>query len=353
MKNKFNYLVILSVISTVFIVTTAKAQIEKPVKTTATNKQPITKQVQTITSIVGKWEGTWGSGESYGTNYYSLKFNADGSMQLVAQNGTIYANGIYSFSANQLNGSYVYTNGAKYTIAAFFSDNKLYGTWINAINSNDGGRWVISNALPQSTINPLTIQNTNQAPPPPPKTNNPPPTTVNTPHYYLTAARVSIVTGNDNKEEGSKVNISLVRPSGGEWPSDDNTKSCGLYQFIYSKINNEYRVNSVTDIPLVTSFQFPAGLPGGAGEGWRYINLRLGDIQIHGLTLYVMYEPNFILDAWKIERVTLTLEFKDLAGNAHPTLGTVVIPFINSSVLLRDGNRTLKVETDKFLIPKN
>lgn len=176
----------------------------------------------------------------------------------------------------------------------------------------------------------------------------------NTVTYYLTAARVSIVTGNDNKEQPSRASIGLNRTSGGEWPSDDKTAACGLFNYNYStRILNEYRVNSVTEIPLITYYQFPYTFPGGVGEGWRYINLLLSSIQSHGLTLYVNYDPNFILDAWKIERVTLTLEFKDMNGNAHPTLGKVVIPFLNSSALLNDRNRTLKLETDQFLMPKN
>lgn len=187
---------------------------------------------------------------------------------------------------------------------------------------------------------------------PPPVVN--PPAPVVSPHYYLTAAKVTITTGNDNKEQPSRVRMSLVRTSGGDWPSDDNTKPCGLYDFNHStNINNEYKINSVTEIQLVTPFQFPGTMPGGSRDGWRYINLRLGDIQIHGLILYVMYDPNFILDAWKIAQVTLTLEFKDVNGNAHPTLGMVVIPFINSSALLNDGKRTLKLEADKFLMSKN
>ncbi len=171
--------------------------------------------------------------------------------------------------------------------------------------------------------------------------------------YYLTAARVTIVTGNDNKEQPSRASVALNRTSGGEWPSDDKTAACGLFNYNYStRILNEYKVNSVTEISLLNSYQFPYGFPGGAGEGWGYINLLLSSIQEHGLTLYVNYDPNFVLDAWKIERVTLTLEFKDLNGNAHPTMSTVVVPFLNSSALLNDRNRTLKLETDKFLMAK-
>ena len=193
-----------------------------------------------------------------------------------------------------------------------------------------------------------------QPPPPPPPPANNPPATANTAAYYLTAARVSIVTGNDNKEQPSRASISLATTDGGCWPSDRTTGGCGLYEYNFStRILNEYKVNSVTDISLKTDYQFPYTFPGGVGDGWRYINLSLSGIQTYGLTLYVNYDPNFVLDAWKIEKLTLTLEFKDLHGNAHPTLGVVTSPFINASALLSDSNRTLKCETDKFLMPKN
>jgi hypothetical protein len=75
-------------------------------------------------------------------------------------------------------------------------------------------------------------------------------------------------------------------------------------------------------------------------------------IQNYGLELYISYRPNFILDAWKIDKVTLTLEFKDITGKPHSTLATVVIPFV-ASPLLKDGNATLKCVIDKFLLAKS
>ena len=129
----------------------------------------------------------------------------------------------------------------------------------------------------QKTI-PTTKQNatlkTVPPPAPAPPTNTPPPA-ANVP-YYLSAARVILLTGNDNKEQPSSVSIGLNRTSGGDWPSDDYTASCGLYQHNYA--TNEYKINSVTDIALTTSFQFPGSMPGGVGEGWRYINLLLSNI---------------------------------------------------------------------------
>ncbi len=185
------------------------------------------------------------------------------------------------------------------------------------------------------------------APPPPPPTSNAAPTPGKNTPYYLTAASVTITTGNDNKEQPSKAMIGLASANGGCFHGREKTEPCGLYDDNMStSILNEYKVNSITVIPLITSYQFPSSLPGGVGEGWRYIDLLLEEIQKHGLNLHVIHRPNFIADAWRIERVSLTLEFKDLAGNAHPSLGSVVIPFPNSSALLNDGQRILRLQTD-------
>jgi hypothetical protein len=149
-----------------------------------------------------------------------------------------------------------------------------------------------------------TFPSQSQPPSTPPASN--PPATANTTPYYLTAARVSIVTGNDNKEQPSRASISLSRTDGGCWPSDRTTGGCGLYEYNFStRIMNEYKVNSVTDLNLKTDYQFPYSFPGGVGDGWRYINLSLSAIQAYGLTLNVIYDPNFVLDAWKIEKSNL------------------------------------------------
>src|SRR5207253_10593149 len=40
--------------------------------------------------------------------------------------------------------------------------------------------------------------------------------------------------------------------------------------------------------------------------------------------------PFFALDAWKIEEVSVTLEFKNKHGDPHPTMGSKVISFSGS-----------------------
>lgn len=180
------------------------------------------------------------------------------------------------------------------------------------------------------------------------KTPPPPPPPVNNTIYYLRTATVEIVTGNDNKEQPSIVHISLNRPGGSNYTNDPNhTDAALLFSYLSGERNLfEFKPNTTTRLVLPCLYQFP-----GQYEGWRYHELRLSLIQTWGLGLYIYYGPNFILDAWKVEKVTLTLTFGDVAGNPHPSMPTVVIPF-NASVLLKDGNRTLVCEMDKFLMPK-
>jgi len=170
--------------------------------------------------------------------------------------------------------------------------------------------------------------------------------------YYLTSAKLIIETGNDNKEAQSDLRVFLNRrvlniPHSFQY-------EVGLYDY-YVAVNKqqELKVNSRIELPLNCSVQ----LPGGISEGWRYYCLNLDVIQDAGIELFIYYSPNFPLDAWKIEKVTLMLEFKDLAGNPHPTMGRVTVPFQHASKLLRkgasDADQTLTLRTDRFLLPQD
>lgn len=95
--------------------------------------------------IAGKWEGSYGNGEVNSPNYYSFILNADGSMQVVAANGNIMAKGSYTFTNNQLSGSYTYNNSGTYSFAAVMdSKGSLNGTWGSGSNVRGGGRWIMN-----------------------------------------------------------------------------------------------------------------------------------------------------------------------------------------------------------------
>lgn len=173
-------------------------------------------------------------------------------------------------------------------------------------------------------------------------------------HYYLASARVNIFTGNDNKELQSNVTINLVRLSKSLYSSSEGNEPTLMYCYMMQGNNKqEFKPNSNNQLTLSNLYSFPYTFPGGAYDGWRFYELDLQLIQTNGLRLNISYSPNFILDAWKVEKVILTLEFKDLNGNPHPTMGTVTIPFQNASALLKEGKTELVCEADKFLMPKN
>ena len=97
------------------------------------------------TSIAGNWAGTYGNGETTGANFYSFILNADGTMKVMAANGNVMAQGTYTFTNNQLLGSYTYTNSGTYSFSAVMDTNgTLSGTWGSGTNVRGGGRWIMN-----------------------------------------------------------------------------------------------------------------------------------------------------------------------------------------------------------------
>ena len=95
-------------------------------------------------SIAGTWTGTYGNGESSDQSYYSFLLNADGTMSVLAQNGSVLAKGNYSFKGNELSGTYTYTNSGSFSFTAGMDANgKLTGTWGSGNNVRGGGRWIM------------------------------------------------------------------------------------------------------------------------------------------------------------------------------------------------------------------
>ena len=154
------------------------------------------------------------------------------------------------------------------------------------------------------------------------KTSEPAPTSV----YSLTSVRVSIRTGNDNKEFPSKVYVTLMA----------NSDPANWRNYIQVNLGNEMRVNSDTEFGLNLE-----GQP-----------LSLQTFQQSGLKLSIQYEPNFFADAWKIESVSLVLEFKDQSGNLHTTLGHKTITFSNAYGFLNNEYHYMECFTDGSFAPQ-
>jgi hypothetical protein len=163
-------------------------------------------------------------------------------------------------------------------------------------------------------------------PPPPPPANTAPAQIASV--YTLTAATVTIKTGSDNKEFPSTLVLWLLSRGSGyalEQPA--------------TNLRNELKVNSTNDFGLQQS-----GLCDAKSR-------TLEAFQKQGLLLRIRYLPNFPTDAWKIDAVSITLEFKDQFGNPHPTLGHKTIIFNNANGFLDAWNRDMECTADASFNP--
>ncbi|MGN6417457.1 MAG: hypothetical protein ACTHMC_08200 [Pseudobacter sp.] len=180
------------------------------------------------------------------------------------------------------------------------------------------------------TTNPVT-----QAPPPAPAPapaparTAPPPATKPAPVFSLTGVVVKIRTGADNKESPSEVILNLYNTATG--------KICFQHA---SPINTLFDAGSELEFRLV-KFSKP-WVP--AQEITN--SLQLSSLQTSGIRFDIGYSPNFFMDAWSVRGVTITLEFKDQYGSAHPTLGNKVIHFNNAIGMMDQSKQSLKCYID-------
>lgn len=166
-----------------------------------------------------------------------------------------------------------------------------------------------------------------KTPPAPAPVNKTTGTTVAEPLVYkLSSVRVKIKTGNDNKEFPSKVYVWIKARNQNSWSP-----------FYQDKLDNEMRVNSETEF----------GLEFKQWNGETAMNA----FQSSGVVMRISYLPNFFADAWKIEGVTVVLEFKDQHGNLHPTLGAKTISFSNAYGFLNNEFRDIECVADANFTP--
>lgn len=166
-------------------------------------------------------------------------------------------------------------------------------------------------------------------PPPPAQTS----TIIN---YKLTGVRVKITTGRDNKETPSEVYVKF------SLPEQYSSSYCAFAQW---NLQNEMPVNTDIEVGLkkysnvnlsLISTKLTMSRPEELRTGGTDISLT--DIQQHGGRLMIKYYPHLFTDAWRIENVTLMLEFKDNNGNLHPVHGSKTLSFANARTFLNAGN---------------
>lgn len=156
--------------------------------------------------------------------------------------------------------------------------------------------------------------------------------TVNDADYFLAVAKISIKTGKDNKENGSTV-ILRVYPASGT-----NNYRRGYCQENYK---SELKVWATDNFTLPRSSAFDQNFNSLA-------NYRQTGIMVDINYNTVGNGPLFALDAWKIEEVSVTLEFKNKNGDPHPTMGSKIISFSGSDMYLDFKKWQLYCKTDQY-----
>lgn len=162
-------------------------------------------------------------------------------------------------------------------------------------------------------------------------------------YYSLSSVKVSIKTGNDNKESPSNVSIELA------------VRDPAFSIFAQNNLTNEFKSNSDNTIGLEKSNSYTSGYHPNSIPTMYYTsatgiqNIQLSDVEKYGLSLRIIYKPNFFADAWKIEDVSISLEFRDVNGNLHATSGQKTIQFTNAATFLDNYDKRILICTaDKY-----
>lgn len=323
-------------------------------------------------SLVGSWAGTLTNDYGLYPQAFSFQLTDKGEIVMVSSNGTIAAKGTYSYMNNLFNASYkLYSSSEMFAIAGTYDANtqQLTCTQGSGTAITGQGKFIVGKTGVQSLMENNRNLNRNLNPNIKPGikavgTTTPPSTTApnygtniynsNTDlnEYYLKKATVNIWTGNDNKEANACVNINLYTNTNSNYQMQGDASNTNLVGAISCNPNDtrEYTINSKNTFQLQI-----------AEVAWDMItytpDYRPGEISLaafnkNGLSLIIYYAPNFFTDAWKIDKVELTVEFKKADGSLHPQLGNKTIVFTKSA-LLTESNDRIKLVTDKFMFPLN
>ncbi|MBN8782494.1 MAG: hypothetical protein ABS85_00175 [Sphingobacteriales bacterium SCN 48-20] len=176
--------------------------------------------------------------------------------------------------------------------------------------------------------------------PPAAATTTQPPAAATPPAYYLVSARVRVATGDDNKELQSGAEVRIFKLSytpGGASPGDFKAYPGQRLLFeTRDEPRREFKVNSTNEIDLKSIYSL----------NYQAVDIMLGYVEPYGFKAVITYFPNFPLDAWRINNVTVVLEIKDRNGNPHPYMGYREILF-SPNKLLKAGDNTLELFIDK------
>ncbi|MEQ1799413.1 MAG: hypothetical protein ABL872_15775 [Lacibacter sp.] len=327
----------------------------------------------TPVSLAGSWSGTLTNDYGLYPQAFTFQLTDRGEIVMASTNGTVAAKGTYTFLNNAFNASYkLFSSSETFAMAGTYDagTQKLTCTQGTGTAVTGQGKLIVTRTGGQTT----TMNNSNLninttikpgvktvgTAAPPPATTTPQSTGPNygttiynsstdLNEYYLKKATVTIYTGNDNKEAPSNVTVYLYTNTRSFYQMQGDTSTTNLIGSGGNK-NTEYAVNSKTIMPMEL-----------AEVAWDMItykpDYRPGEISLttfnkNGLSLMIFYAPGFFTDAWKINRVELTVEFKRADGALHPQLGNKTITFTKSA-LMTEKNDRIRLVTDKFMFPLN
>jgi hypothetical protein len=165
--------------------------------------------------------------------------------------------------------------------------------------------------------------------------------TESNPEYVLTNAMFGIYTGDDNKELLSHFEIRLYINGGGTNTDPNNLQQYGV---IVGRKDVELKVNSGVSL---TGIWKP-------GDQWFPALGDLANIKRYGLRIVIKYFPNFFLDAWKLDKVDLTVSFQKAsqvaAGQYSEGMHLRTIMSRNVGKLLTERDNQVELIIDGSLI---
>jgi hypothetical protein len=151
--------------------------------------------------------------------------------------------------------------------------------------------------------------------------------------YFLTTGTVTIHTGNDNKEAPSSFGVTLYVNGGETTPEDSANPNPHRLQYVatFETKAGELKVNSSAGFKLTSK---------------AFRNPDLATVQQYGLRIRIKYLPNFPLDAWKIDRAALTVNFQ-----AGQQMESKTMTFSNVAKLLTAGDNQIDLIADGSFRP--
>ncbi len=276
-------------------------------------------------SFVGIWEGVQTNMQGYYPNDMQFELTANNEFLLKDRaTNTVKYRGTYTASGNTISGKYLETNGSTSSTITFAGTFDAATKKLTCTYGHDAstrlGKWTVSQkSAPTAAAS--APANTSYI-------------TADDSKYYLQVAKVTLVTGNDNKDKGAELTVKL-------FPKFDQT-----VQFLGYWLDNytgeikkgEWWTN---DLPRAPKFTEATNT--------------LAMYKKYGLVLEIFYSsyggPFPLTDAWKLDKVLLDLRFINYIGQWHPQFGNVHIEIPGSSLLFNKKTCVLWMYTDGYFKP--